>query len=365
MQIAKTLSAYIARQFLLWFCAVFAALQTIAFLGDYVELIRRGGPRADATLGRLFELAALKQPHLAEQVLPFAVLFGTMLVFWRLTRGNELVAARAAGVSAWQFLTPALLVALLVGIFAVTVFNPVAAAMQARYHRLEARVLDQGSDALLLSNSGLWLRQSDQAGDQVIIHARALAPSGFNLYGVTVFFFNDLVQLSSRVDAESARLEKGSWLIDKGVRWLPNSPSQPFKVLRLPTRLTSRKIEEGFAAPDTMSFWDLPGFIALLEQSGFSARRHRLHFDVLLARPLLLCAIVLVAAAFSLRMQRRGGATMMIVAGVAAGFLLYFVSSIVYALGLSTKLPVVLAAWTPAGVSMIFGVSMLLHLEDG
>jgi lipopolysaccharide export system permease protein len=114
-----------------------------------------------------------------------------------------------------------------------------------------------------------------------------------------------------------------------------------------------------------MSFWDLPGFIALLEQSGFPAQRHRLHFNVLLARPFLFCAMVLVAATFSLRMQRRGGATLMIVCGVVSGFLLYFLSDIVFALGLSAKLPVTLAAWTPTGVSLIFGISMLLHLEDG
>jgi lipopolysaccharide export system permease protein len=114
-----------------------------------------------------------------------------------------------------------------------------------------------------------------------------------------------------------------------------------------------------------MSFWELPGFISLLEQSGFSAQRHRLHFNVLLARPLLFCAMVLVAATFSLRMQRRGGAGMMIISGVVAGFLLYFLSDIIFALGLSAKVPVLLAAWTPTAVSMIFGVTMLLHLEDG
>ena len=75
-----------------------------------------------------------------------------------------------------------------------------------------------------------------------------------------------------------------------------------------------------------MSFWALPGFITLLEQSGFSAQRHRLHFNILLAQPFLFCAMVLVAATFSLRMQRRGGAALMIIGGVVAGFLLYFVS---------------------------------------
>jgi lipopolysaccharide export system permease protein len=365
LQLAKTFSAYIARQFIAWFCGVFTAMAITTFLLDYIELIRRGGTKLQATLSLLFEMAALKLPHTAQEVLPFAILFGTMLAFWRLTRNNELVVARAAGVSAWQFLTPALLMAFLVGIVAVTVFNPVASLTEAAYEKLESHVLRQGSDQLSLSNSGLWLRQSDEGGNQIVIHAGKITSRRLILDAVTLFFFNDLTQFTSRVDAQTARLEKGDWLIENGVRWLPNEPPQPFDELRLATTLTPRKIEESFASPDTMSFWDLPGFIGLLEQSGFPAQRHRLHFNVLLARPFLLCAMVLIAATFSLRMQRRGGATLMIVGGVASGFLLYFVSDIVFALGLSAKIPVTLAAWTPTGVSLIFGLSMLLHLEDG
>lgn len=365
MQLAKTLSSYIARQFFAWFCGVFAAMVVVTFLLDYIELIRRSGTRSQATLWMLLEMAALKLPHTAQEVLPFAVLFGTMLAFWRLTRNHELVVARAAGVSVWQFLTPAAVVALLIGIVAVTLLNPIASLMEAAYEKLESRVLRQGSDELSIFGSGLWLRQSDRAGNQVIIHAEKLAPGELILERVTVFFFDDLTRFTSRVDGRAAKLDSGNWLIEDGVRWLPDGAVEPFADLRLPTRLTPRKIEESFASPDTMSFWELPGFIALLEQSGFAAQRHRLHFNVLLARPFLFCAMVLVAATFSLRMQRRGGATLMIVCGVVSGFLLYFLSDIVFALGLSAKLPVTLAAWTPTGVSLIFGVSMLLHLEDG
>jgi lipopolysaccharide export system permease protein len=365
VQLAKTFSAYIARQFLVWFCGVFAAMLVVTFLLEYLELIRRGGARMQATLSLLLEMAALKLPHTAQEVMPFAVLFGTMLAFWRLTRSNELVVARAAGVSVWQFLTPAVLVALLLGILAVTVFNPIASSMEASYEKLEGRILREGADELSLSRAGLWLRQSDAAGNQIIIHADKLAPQALVLEGVHLFFFNGLLQFTSRIDARSATLDDQAWLIEDGSRWLPDRPPEPFAELRLPTRLTPRKIEESFASPDTMSFWELPGFISLLEQSGFSAQRHRLHFDVLLARPFLFCAMVLVAATFSLRMHRRGGATLMIVGGVVSGFLLYFLSDVVFALGLSDKVPVTLAAWTPTGVSLTFGISMLLHLEDG
>lgn len=365
MQLAKTLSAYIARQFFVWFCGVFGTMVSVTFLLDYIELIRRGGAKAQATWGTLLEMAALKLPHTAQDVMPFAILFGTMLAFWRLTRSNELVVARAAGVSAWEFLTPAVLVALLVGVLAVTVFNPIASSMEASYEKLDARILRQSGDPLALSNSGLWLRQSDADGGQVIMHGdKANAPE-LLLERVTVFFLNPQGEFASRIEARSARLEDGSWVIEEGQRFRPGDPPEAVAQLRLPTSLTSTKIEESLASPDTMSFWELPSFISLLEQSGFSAQRHRLHFNVLLARPFLFCAMVLVAATFSLRMQRRGGAGMLIVSGVAAGFLLYFLSDIVFALGLSAKIPVLLAAWTPTGVSMIFGSSMLLHLEDG
>jgi lipopolysaccharide export system permease protein len=365
VQLARTLSAYIARQFFGWFCGVFAAMATVTFLLDYLELVRRGGNKAQASWGVLLEMAALKLPHTAQEIMPFAILFGTMLAFWRLTRSNELVVARASGVSVWQFLTPAVLVALLAGVVAVTVFNPIASTMEASYEKLDTRILRQAVDPLSLSNAGLWLRQSDADGNQILIHGEKTGAPDLRLRRVSMYFFDQASAFTSRVEARSARLDGGFWIVDDGERFRAGAPPEAFAEMQLATQLTATKIEESLGSPETMSFWDLPGFIRLLEASGFSAQRHRLHFNVLLARPFLFCAMVLVAATFSLRMQRRGGAVMLLVSGVAAGFLLYFVSDVVFALGLSAKIPVLLAAWTPAGVSMIFGASMLLHLEDG
>jgi lipopolysaccharide export system permease protein len=365
MQLARTLSAYIARQFFGWFCAVFAAMAVVTFLVDYVELMRRAAGRAEATLWLLFKMAGLQLPQTAQEALPFAILFGTMLAFWRLTRSNELIVARAAGISVWQFLTPAVIVALLVGVFAVTIFNPLASLAEARFEQLNAHVLNESGDDFVLSSSGLWLRQSDAHRNQAIIHAEKRSAAGFVLAGVTAFLFDGPTRYAARIDARTATLEAGEWLIADGIRWVPDQPPQPFALLRLPTQLTPVKIEESFASPETMSFWELPGFITLLEESGFPSQRHRLHFDVLLARPFLLSAMVLVAATFSLRTQRAGRVVAMIIAGVVSGFALYVLSDIVFALGLAGRVPVALAAWTPTGICLIFGASMLLHLEDG
>ncbi len=356
---------YIAWQFFVWCFAMFVAMASIVFLLDYIELIRRAGNRPEATLLALLEMALLKQPNMAQQVMPFAIFGGAMGAFWRLTRSNELVVARAAGVSVWQFLAPPLLGAFLFGVLVVTVFNPVASAMQARFEVLEGRILRAAGEQLTLLRSGLWLRQGDRSGEHTVVHADRFLVRQGTLEDVMFLFLTNDAKLTRRIDATEARLIDGAWEIDHATVWQPNAPPELFDHMTVPTNLTPRKIQDSFASPESMSFWELPSFIRLLEASGFASQRHRLYFNALLARPFLFTAMVLIAASFSLRMQRRGGTTLVIVGGVACGFLLYFFSNVVFALGLSSTIPIALAAWAPAGVSLLSGAGLLLHLEDG
>ena len=86
----------------------------------------------------------------------------------------------------------------------------------------------------------------------------------------------------------------------------------------------------------------------------------------LLVSPFLLCAMVLVAAVFSLRPNnRRGGIMFLIVGGISTGFVVYFLSQLVYAFGINGYIPVAMAVWTPALIVSMISVSVLLHLEDG
>jgi lipopolysaccharide export system permease protein len=133
----------------------------------------------------------------------------------------------------------------------------------------------------------------------------------------------------------------------------------------LPTTLTLGHIQDSFASPETMSFWHLPSFIRMLENAGFSALKHKLYWQSLLANPLLLAGTVLVAAVFSLRLPRRGKIGILVVVGIITGFLLHFFTDVIFALGSAGTLPVALAAWTPAIVMAMLGMALLLHLEDG
>ncbi len=366
MRLSTTLSFYIGRNFLLSFMVLFGLFMLLILLFDTVELMRRAASKPNVPFSLVLEMAFLKLPLMGQKSFPFAVLFGGMAAFWRLTRNHELVITRAAGVSVWQFLLPVIGIALLLGIFQIGVLNPLAATTVARFERIEAVNLKGQKSFLALSKSGLWLRQANTEG-QSVVHSNFVLQVGkdVELRDVIVFNYKGADQFSGRIDAEKARLEDGFWHITNA--WVHNPEEQPRfeKDYWLATDLTLNRIQDSFAPPETMSFWDLPDFIGTLENAGFSAIRHRLYWHSLLASPLLMLAMVLIAASFTLRHARQGGGAFIIGGGVLTGFILYFFSDIVFALGLSDSIPVILAAWTPAGVATLLGLATLLHLEDG
>ena len=366
MRLSTTLSFYIGRNFLLSFAILFALFLLLIVIFDSVELLRRAAVKPNVSFGMIMEMAFLKLPHMGQKAFPFAALFGAMVVFWKLTRSQELVIIRAAGVSAWQFLFPVIALAVLLGVFQVSVLNPLASTTLTRYERLEAVNLKGRKSFLAISQGGLWLRQANAEG-QSVVHSEFIlqAKNEVELRNVIVFNYEGADKFRSRIDAQLARLEDGFWHLKNAWVYDPEALPQFEKDYWLATDLTLSKIQDSFAPPETMSFWDLPGFINTLEKAGFSAVRHRLYLHTLLAAPLLMCAMVLIAATFTLRHSRRGGTTFIISGGVLTGFILYFFSDIVFALGLSDSIPVILAAWTPAGVATLLGLAMLLHLEDG
>lgn len=365
-----TLSLYIARQFVVAVLSMLAALSGIVALFDFIELLRRSATKPDATFGLVVEIAGLRLPYIAMQILPFAVLLGGILAFWRLTRSSELIVARAAGVSAWQFLSAPILCAVLLGVIATGGISPLSSAMLARAESMDNAYLRTGGGPSALAGGQLWLRQSDRELDPqgvAILHSRTVEMKGRRLVAqdVSLFRLDGGDRLLVRLEAARATLGQGVWTLTDTRRMLPDHLPQAVGTVTVPTDLTVSRVQDSFASPDTLSVWSLPDFIGLLERSGFSSIRHRLHFQALLALPLLAGTMALVSAGFSMRATRRGGVAQMIGSGVAAGFALFVISKVAEEFGQSGALPAGLAAWAPAGAGLMMAVALLLHLEDG
>lgn len=373
MRLPMTLSAYIARHVLLACLSVLLVIMFIMSIGELIEMIRRASHKDNIPMPVIFEMVAMKMPYTVEQILPFAILFGSMLALTRLSKSSELIVARASGISVWQFLAPGALVVLAIGVFFTTVFNPISAAMIARFEKMEGKYIQGKASTLSVSPSGLWLRHVEQLPEpyfgetieEYILHARRIDQSDMTMHRVIIFLYAAGDRFVGRIDAERAKLQDGYWLVENAIASTPARAPSSEKTRALETDLSINQIKESFASPKTLSFWQLPGFIDTLQKAGFSAIRHQLHWLTLLVTPFMLLAMLLLAALFSLRHHRRGRISLMVALGIFAGFVVYFASNLVYALGYSGSLPVALAAILPPLITIMMAASALLHFEDG
>jgi lipopolysaccharide export system permease protein len=364
MRLSSTLTFYFGWHFLQAVLLVYSGLAAVAFIFNVVNHAQRAAGKDAATFAVVIEMALLNLPQIVQELGPFAILFGSMAAFWRLTRSHELVVARAAGISAWQFMLPALGLAALVGIIKVTALTPVSANLLERYEQMQSKYIRGDASLAAISKSGLWLRQPEQGGHSVI-HAQRVSPREAELYDVIIIRFADHDRFASRMDAKKARISGRRFELEQ--IWLSEVDRPPvfFETFQLPTTLTIENLENSISVPETLSFWTLPSFIRLLEGAGFSTARYELYFHSLLADPVLMCAMVLIAATFSLRPTRRGGTVRFVVLGIATGLILFIVMRLFAKLAPAESIPVLLAAWAPTGVALLLGATMILHLEDG
>ncbi|MCW6508068.1 LPS export ABC transporter permease LptG [Lichenifustis flavocetrariae] len=360
--IGFTLARYLSLKFLWTVLGVFGTMFALIYLIDFVELFRRSGDAKGATAQLVAFLSLLRVPAVAEQMLPFSVLFGAMFAFLNLTRKLELIVARAAGVSVWQFMAPPLVVALLLGLFAVMVYNPLSAIFKQRADRLETKLFGQMQDSN--SEVDLWIRERGLDGQAILRAARA-SDGGVVLSGVTAFVYEPDGAFMERVESPRAELHPGYWAFENARVLAPDTAPVDDKTYLLATNLTPEQVTQSFVPPESVPFWTLPEVRDQTERAGLDATAYSLQYQKLLARPLLFVAMVLVAASFSLRFFRFGGVARMVSGGVASGFVLYVSTKLVGDLGGAGLISTTVAAWSPAIIGSMLGSLVLLYQEDG
>ncbi len=360
---------YFARRFALSFLMITSVFFALIVLVDLVEQTRKFSD-LDVSLGQRLNLTLLNTPQTINQILPLIMILATVVLFIGLARSSELVVTRAAGRSAISALNAPVAVSFVIGAMAVGMLNPIVAATTKRYVAVSEGYRSGGAAALSISADGLWLRQGNDQGQTVIRASRSNADASV-LYDVTLVAYSKDGGPVRRIEAKSAALGDGAWSLRDAKVWPlvtglnPEASATRHELLEISSSLTLDRIRESLGTPAGVSIWDMPEFIAQLEQAGFSARRHKVWMQAELARPFFLMAMVLVAAAFTMRHTRFGGTGTAVLAAVLMGFGLYFIRSFAQILGENGQIPIILAAWAPPGAAILLATGLLLHAEDG
>ncbi|MCH9764759.1 MAG: LPS export ABC transporter permease LptG [Alphaproteobacteria bacterium] len=359
-----TLEFYLARRFLVAILATFVLCAGLIFMIDFVELLRQSGKTGNVPLFTLVGLTLLRLPAYTEFLLPFAILVGSIATLLWLSRKSELAVMRAGGMSAWQYLRPGLVVAFALGVFAVAIYNPLAATARAYSEQLAADAFGRDAKLFRSDAEGVWLRQNGTDGESVI---SALYPEkdGINLRLVTAFIFDKMGAFSARIDAERAILKNGYWELQKAVVGAVDQPPNEVGVYLLPTHLTPERVRDTLGNVISVSFWQLPNLIEHAEKARISSHRLRVQYELLLSRPLLCLAMVLLAATVSLRSFRSGGIQTMVITGMIGGFGFFLMAEVSRQIGNAGLAPPWAAVWIPTLAVILVTTTVLLHQEDG
>ncbi len=366
MTAAGIFARYVSWRFLMAILAVTALCMVLLFFADMIELLRRSGKNSntDVGAGTLLAISLLRLPSRSEIILPFTVLIGSIAAFLTLNRSSELVVARAAGMSVWQFAMPGILVATVIGVFMVTVYSPLSSRAITISERIYAKAFDKKSSLLDTKSSGAWLRQDGTDG-QSVMHATSVSSRGLSLGGVSVWQFDSNKSFLERIEAKTAVLKQGFWVLNQATISAVGREPVVFEKYLVSTHLTPTHVNDALGSVTSISFWELPRFIDLADKAGLPATRHKMRYQALLSLPALLAVMVLLAATCSLQSFRSGKAQVMALIGLASGFAFFMFREMSRNLGNSGLAAPEVAAWAPAAIGALLLVTVLLHMEDG
>jgi len=363
------LDLYFARRFVWSFILVFGVFFGIVLLIDLVEQMRRFDSEQVGVM-EAGQLALLNAPATMYRMLPLLVVLATITLFLGLARTSEMVVTRASGRSALRSLLAPVLSALVFGALGVAVFNPIVAATSKKFEIVSGHYANTGGSISSVSEEGLWLRQAS-AGGQVVIRADRSNLDGTRFFGVTFYGFNDEGSIDYRIEASEALLEPGAWLLSKAKRWTftdldnPETGAVVHPQLNVKSDLTRDQIRDSFGTPSSIPIWELPKFIRQLDRAGLSALQHRVWLNMEFANPVLLVAMVLIGAGFTMRHTRFGRTGLMVLFAVLMGFGIFFLRNFAQVLGQNGQIPVLVAAWAPPLAGIFLSLGLLLHTEDG
>jgi lipopolysaccharide export system permease protein len=251
-----------------------------------------------------------------------------------------------------------------IGIAAVAVYNPLAAVARAESERLFAEAFGREPTVLRTDGSGAWLRQDGPDGPSVL-NAAAVAEQGRVLIRVIAFQFDAQDRFVERIDAAKATLKDRYWELEDAWVARVGLPAEHYARYLVSTALSAERVADALGTAFVVSVWQLPALIDIAQKAGLPTSRLRMQFELLLARPILLALMVVLAATVSLRSFRGGGIQTMVMTGMLGGFGFFLLSEISRQVGMAGLAPPFVAVWIPIAIAGCLTITVLLHQEDG
>ena len=357
---SRRLALYSVRLFLTRSFAVLVALvlvlMTLDLLGESGKILAVPG-NGEA---ELWQYVSLRVPMLISRFLPFSLLLGALITFTSLNQHSEVIAMKAAGISAHQILAPLIVASLFVA-GAAFAFNELVVTKATRtvtaWDDNDYRPLPPESGIL----SNVWL----MAGDD-LVRVRHAAGFGPDVHAERITIYerenNRLVRI---VDVDRADPDGGAWLL-KGVRIYDSRMSLVRQVPAMrglegvePAQIKLAKVD-----PEERNFFALREAIAEMRAAGRPTSEAEAGLWHKVSGPLSSLLMPLLAAVAAFGLARSGNVLLRATIGMALGFSYFVADNFAIAMGNVGAYPPLMAAWAPFFLFLLIGETVLVRSEE-
>ncbi len=356
------LNIYILKKFLNSFIITLIIFAVLLFIGDFVEQIRKSAGK-NIPLNIIFQLACLNFLSLIYFTLPLISFFASIFAFLNLIKGSEKIIINSVGISNIKITVPAIILYVFLGVFFITVINPLTALFDERYSELEYKYIDRVDKFASITKNGLWLKQENEKKNiSSVLYAQKIKEQGTHIIDFMILEYDQNGSFQGRLDGKSAILKDGYWEM-KNTQITPRFDTATFeKYTSYQTNIKPEDISDSLSSPSNISVWRLVTFINFLEGLGYSAVDFKMHFYDLIFLPFFMASLVLFASSIIIKLNQNDKFTKTIVFSLIAIFFIYFLSNLLDALGSTSQLnPVISKALPPLVITIL---SILLYQYD-
>ena len=328
---------------------------------DLIDLNNKTRLKENISINDIFLLTIENIPLRADELLFYSILFGSVFYYLELRKSQEFLILRTNGVSFWKAFFIISIVPLLFGLLSILILNPIVSFSQKIYSVHYEEIFGKGNYSISISNQGLWLKDRSNLGE-IIIKGTYLDTKKASIQKPIFFLINSDTQSTKRIDADWAYLDNHVWKLEN-----PMVNGEKFnrtKWLNIKSELTKNDLKYTSNTPYSLSFFEIPKFIKVLDSTGLPSLSYKVYFHKIFSQPLSFIGIVALSGAIIFMKFSRIVPVKAVSFTIIGSFLYYFIQRLFIALGTSEQMPIILSTWIPSVVLLGLGLLVISLIEE-
>ncbi len=336
-------------------------LISIISLIDLIDLNNKTRLKDNIKFNDIFLLTLENIPLRADELLFYAILFGSVVYFLELRKSQEFLILRTNGISFWKSFLIISIVPIAFGLFSIFILNPTISFSQKIYSINHEKIFGKGTYSITISNQGLWLRDRSNLGE-IIIKGVYLDSENSKIKKPVFFLINSETQATKRIDADWAYLENYNWILKNAM--VNGESFNSSNKLNIKSVLTKNDLKYTSNNPFSLSVFEIPKFIKILNSTGIPSTGYKVYFHRVFSQPIAFIGIVVLCGALIFRKHSRLVPVKTISFAIVGSFIYFFIQRLFVALGASEQMPIILATWIPSIVLLVLGLLIISIIEE-